>query len=70
MAAHGSNSYSRSAGRGTTGVAALTEGLVLVDEERCLANCPLDMTKASRSSSGEWVSMLLSSLNDARRLTA
>lgn len=45
VAAHGSNSNSRL--RGSRGVADLT-GLAPEDEERCLANCPTDMAKASQ----------------------
>lgn len=70
VAAHGSKSYSRSMGRGITGVVDLIKGFVPDDEERCLANCPVDMAKASRSSSGDRISILVSGRDDARRLTA
>ena len=72
VAAHGSNSKSglNSTGRGTTGVVDLMDGLVPEDEERCLANCPADMAKASRSSSGEPISTSVFGRDVARRLTA
>ena len=47
VAAHASNSTSVT--RGSIGVADLSGGLVPEEEERCLANCPADMAKASQT---------------------